>query len=249
MPLVNVSIQKQEQAGASSTRTHPLSGAIANNWFFSDQFNRTTLNPSDVLALYATTVAGTGTIVIAGANSLQIQTGTTINSNTQIRLSEMAFQRQALGLENRGTVIYESTFQNNATVAGVEMFVGLVIQSSANLTALPTSAARHLGIQLDASVSGNFFWTTANGTDEVNTDTGILANTARRRLRISWTGDDSAIMEVFDGTLLDNLVDSITVTDIDMSDTRVFTPVWFMENEAAANKDLRIQWWAVSWLP
>jgi len=244
MPLVTIGLAQQQQAAASGIFAYPGIGSPKKSWKFIDEFNRLALNPTDAYELY--TSAGTGTEVITmNGQTLAMATGATTGNDASVRTTGMTFLRALLNdeLDNRSALVFDYYFGTGGGPAGAEIFIGLVNDTTA-LTALPTTA-RHMGVFVDRSVSTNYFLTSANGTTQTTTDTGITSATATDRMRITWIGNQTATIDFFDDpTTGASPTVTQTVTALNMNNLP-YTVHFFVEAEGNASEAIFIDDWSV----
>jgi len=243
MPLITIGIQKQLLASSSGVNQYPNLTQLKVNTEIGDDFNRETLTPSDFPLLYATAITNSAAITLVNAQSLQMTSGGTINSQSTVRTSQLNLQRTppATGgtgsdvFDTRSSLEFVSIFKVSATTT-MEAFVGL-LDSEAALTGLPTTAS-HLGLQLNTASSANYFFTSADGSTQTTVDTGV-SSTDNVILVIKWTGDNSASMELFNISGVSQFSTAVTalgtVTSMELH--------FFTENLASAGKTLTVDEW------
>jgi len=244
MPLVSISIQKQLQAAATSIRLFPQTPNIINKWRFGDQFNRETLNPTNAVAIYTTAATNSGTATITSvAEELSLTTDTATSDDVHVRTSESAFERVPIDLiyDDRSSIVLDITFNVNATTS-TEGFIGFLRGVSA-ITAIPTTA-RHVGLNWDRSASANYFFTSANGTDQVTTDTGFVIKNTNARIRAIWTGNDTATIEYYvdDNSQSPDASESVTALGMENNNYELCL---FIQTETTAARSLRVKEWQV----
>ena len=201
------------------------------------------MNPTNAYQVY--TLAsndGNGTATIAGSRNLSIDCDSSaIGDDADVRTTGLAFERDATNdnIDNRTSLQFDIVFRTDAT-SDTEGFVGLMLGTDAVLSALPTTA-KHFGVFWDRSVSANYFLTSADGTSQTTTDTGVAIVAALRSLRIVWSGDNDAVLTLrsADGTTLNS---TQTVTALGAS--IVATIHFFIQTEAAAAKAVVINEWS-----
>lgn len=227
------------------TRSYPTTPNIRAGWTFADEFIRETLVPSDSFPLYTTNVVGTGTGAIASGSVLQLDTSAGIGDLVNVRTGEMGISRNVndTNIDSRTkaelNLIY---FVSTSGRTDTECFLGW-LETVASVTGIPTTA-RHLGLFYDLSVSPNLFLTSADGTTQTTTDTGIAVAGGVMRLNIVWTGDDDAIISLFAANS-STVLSSQTVTALSMTN-RNFKVDAFIEAEAAAVKTVQVLEWKVA---
>lgn len=229
MPVFSTTLGTQNQAGSAGVIGYPAIGSIKQFVIFSDEFNRETLNPTNIGVLYTqANNQGTGTTTMTGSQANITTTGTT-NDDTTLRTSGLVITRTS-DLDSRTQIIMNCTF-SIASAANEQFFIGIVRQIT-QLTGLPTTT-RHLGCYLDTSVSNNIILSSSNGTTQSTTDSGLaISVTPVYKLQIIWNGDDSAVITLYQaatgstsGNLIFTSVSSQTVTSISNGST------FFLGNE------------------
>lgn len=244
MPLV-LSPKEQSQAASAGKDAYPSLGQVKNNSIIVDEFTRADLNPTNAVAYYTTAATGAGTATLVANERLELVTTGVIGDDVDVRLTNLTFQRTPRDfsfIDSRSQLIFNIVFAAVEATA-TEVFIG-IINATAASTGLPATA-RHLGIQLDQSVSNNWFLTSADGTTQTTTNTGIAVSAGVRvRLRMVWNGDESATLELYTGTLLDTLASTQTVTAL-VGAANSFQLHFFIQTEALAAKTLRVTDWRV----
>lgn len=244
-PLVTTSLQEQQQAASSGVSSLPQIGQIKKFTVIVDEFSRNTVNPTNAVDFYTTSSNdGNGTSAIDGRLMTLTTDGSAIGDDVNVRIREITLHRasQSAFIDSRNTIKIEIIFNTNST--GSEGFIG-VINSPGALTALPTTV-RHMGIEWDDSASANYLITSADGTTQVTTDTGIAAPVAAvRRILITWTGIDTAIIEFFSSSENGTPTATQTVTSLSMLN-RVFVMHFFVQTESTATKTLVINEWKLN---
>ncbi len=227
-------------------RRYPYAPTFAKDVEYGDDFSRSTLTPTGSATLYTVGATGGGTGTIPSSLNyrvLEVLTGATIGDETDVWTSAFAFRRggnpsTAFMFNNVNSILFETYFQLGQT-ATTEAFVGL-IAAQATITAMPTTA-RHIGIQFDASANANFFTTSSNGTTQVTEDTTQAANTSAFRMRIRYTGNNAATIEL--ASVAGNVIYTDTVTALGNGDEFPWSPHFFCQTEAGAAKTL----YGLSW--
>lgn len=223
------------------TRLYPDMPLFSIGWTFGDKFQRGALNPTGALALYASSTNGSSAVSILNLSNLRLATGATINSDCDVRMNGLGIGREPLALGAGITHTIRQRF-NLSGVLTIQCFVGMeTTLTDSALTALPTTQ-RHIGIVLDTGVNGNWHISSGNGTDQVLTDTGVLATTGQWVVQLTYDGNNSCLLELF---LEDATVASFSsrIDDIGSSSVRTYLLHWFLENLAAANRTLDGSQW------
>lgn len=253
MPLVNISLQQQQQSAAAGITRLPQIPSIQNNTKTVDEFIRAALNPVNVIAPYTVATTGAGsTGVINDNKQLLMTTDANIGDNVSVRTTFFFMRRPrtqltaGIGAGSRSQLILDILFAPGEATDG-EGFVGLLDLDSAQ-TAIPTTA-NHLGAFWNNSASANMFLSSANGATQTTTDTSTATN-GIKLLRIVWTGDDAAELEIFNesvsgSTNFDNSIGTQTVTAIGMNNAS-FILHFFIETEAASLRNLFVPEWRLS---
>ena len=252
MPVFTTPVSSQNTATSGGVSGYPQIGSIKQFTVISDEFNRPTLNPTNLMPFYTlANGAGTGTAAIASAlNQVQVTTTNTTNDNSTLRTSGIGFARASHFIDNRTSLVLDIVFSLGSATSE-KVFVGF-INSDTPISALPTTAI-HMGIYLDTSVSNNLILSSANGSAQVTTDTGsaIVANQLYR-LNISWTGTQSAVITLYtsvSGTGLNDLtllVKQQTVSALATGIALAFEIQWFIQTLTTATRQLSCQEWQVS---
>ena len=245
MPLFTTSIQNQEQAASSGDKSYPETSQLPINSSFSDFFNRETLNTTNAYALYTSAGTGTEVVSIQNNNALRLTTGVVTGDDVDIRTSGMSFLRSGF-LNSKSQIVLEVVFVLAGTVASQEEFIGLLLDAGAAITALPTTA-RHMGIYFDKSAGATFILSSADGTTQSTTDSLVTAVAdTYYRIRITWTGINSATVELYTGTDLKTLSATHTVTALDTNTNRAYGLHFFINSESITTPSLDIYEWMAS---
>ncbi len=240
MPLVVTSIQQQLQATSAGILTYPQLGIVKKDGIIYDTFDRSTLNPTNAVAVYTTNGA---TINTSGAR-LNLITGTTIGNEASAIFTELHMARKNLFVDGKQALSVDIIFNLNETTDTEGMMV--LLGTAAAQTALVTTAI-HMGIFWDKSADDNFILTSADGTTQSTTDTGIALTTDIVRLRITWTSTNGATLEFFTGSNVDNVEATHTVTALGITDEQgALIQHFFVQTEAGAAKTLLIQEWSAT---
>lgn len=225
------------------TIAYPAVAGLAKGQIFIDQFNRTTLNQTGVPSLYTTSVVGAGSVSIVGKGRLDLVTEAVALSEARCDLSEYTSSRVALFVDSSTIIEYDFIVRPNSAVANMDLFVGLVLQSL-SLTVLPVAANIHMGVRMDASASGNYFFTESDGVTLTTTDTTVAAvNGTSVRLNLIWSGTNTATLTLFTGATLTTSSSTKAITAL--GSVATFMPVFFVEPDAIAAKTLTIPEWGV----
>jgi len=210
------------------------------NSTFIDNFTREAITPTGAYTLYTSASNdGNGSSGITSGNRLHLTTDTSAAGDDEsVRLSGFALQRIPTSTVFTSTRnAYKITIVFSITGAlTTEGFIGISDQIAA-LTALPTTA-RHLGVYWDISAQANWRITSANGTDQVDTDTGEALDTGINRLEIEWTGTNAAVIKFFNGADATTASATQTVTAFGMGTGELH---FFIQTETTAARVLHIR--------
>jgi hypothetical protein len=174
--------------------------------------------------------------------------GTGAGDDVDLRTSGIAFMRDPFktGRATR-SLVWQSQFVVRDTT-NAEGFIGL-LETDAQLSALPTTT-RHVGVFWDISASPNYFLTSADGTTQTTTDTGVAVSTAFRKVKLNWTSLTNIVLQfitVTASTGAETVNSTQTVTAAPSSNEAGLQAHWFVQTEAAATKRLDIYGWQVDW--
>ena len=151
--------------------------------------------------------------------------------------------RTSLFIDGRQSLVFDFVFSiNTGQASDTEGFVGVMMSDNSALSALPTTAA-HMGVFWDRSADTDYFLTSGNGSAQVTTDTGSTVQTSQRRLRITWTDLDTAVLELFSGTDLLTSVGTQNITDLGANELCQIH--FFVQTEANVVKGLRVVEWSL----
>jgi len=242
MGLFSPDILQQQKAATAGVQAYPKLSAAIPDATIADLFDRETLTPTGAYTLY--TVASNdsnGTAAINNATELLLTTDSSaIGDDVDVRVSGVSMIRTpdlAIPFDSeKSRAVLDIRIKLNQT-ADTEAFIGIVNQASA-LTALPTTAS-HVGIQFDKSGDDNWTFTSANGA-QVTTDSTVAATTTAFKIRITWTGNNAATVQIFDTDFVTVLATE-TVTSIS---SQVQHLHFFLQTEATAAKEMDIQSWS-----
>ena len=238
--------------------TNPVNGygpvTRSPGYIFVENWSREAITPTGWETIYTNAETGAaGTSSINGSiNRVSLVTdGTGAGDDQSMRTSGLRIDRnfpvQLTGMTMLGmqTTSVQLDLPFSITAAtDTELFIGLH-SGTAALTALPTTA-RHLGIYCDISAGANFMLTSSNGTTQVTTDTLIPVDTAAHILRIIWTGEDAATLQLYtaagatEGT-------GQTVAAFNLTSGNSHEIHWFIQTEAAAAKTMVVHPYRVAW--
>src|SRR5579872_5503453 len=212
MPVFTESISNQQTAYSARIKVYQNFGQLNQGAILIEQFDRNLLNPSGFPAYYTTGGVGSPTVVIGNNSRLQIQTSGTQNDNAACVMNQLSFSRFAEYVDNRSMVTMDIIF-SFGDITLEQSFFGLVLNNASVLTALPTTAV-HVGLYRDTSVSNNMILSSGNGSAQATTSTlkAPVINT-NYRLNIVWTGNNNAVVSLYDTSPYTSLLKSQTVTD------------------------------------
>ncbi|MDE1767424.1 MAG: hypothetical protein KGI27_14295 [Thaumarchaeota archaeon] len=245
MPIFTPTIQQQNNSTTAGIRTYPNFGPIQQNLILQDDFSRQTLSPTNAIPAYTVGVVGSGTGTATGGNHgtcLLLTTSTATNDCVSAQVSANRFKRTSQYIDLRSNIALDVIFDcgENNVVTNYSFFIGLVATANA-LTAVPTTA-RHMGIY--GTSGGNFFLSSSDGTTQTTTDTGVAVDqNVLRRLNISWTGTNSAVISLYSGSTYSTLVKSQTATSL--SSDNLYELFFFVLTNTTAAKDLEVYEWRV----
>jgi len=227
----------------------------ARGYSYGDDMNRESTTPTGCWTMYTNAENGAG-----GATALSLTfcgrimtTDVTAGNDQHDRVSgirlERAYQSTITGMrfpaeDVTGTIRTYQPFSVDSAADG-EAFIG-IHSGVAQINALPTTA-RHLGVYWDISAGANYMLTSSNGTTQVTVDTTIPVDTAIHILRIDWTGEDAATLQLLtaagatEGT-------GATVTAFNGTSANAHELTWFVQAEAGGAVVLTYYPWRVSWL-
>ena len=212
-----------------------------------DNFHRTTLNPTNAVALYTVVSASTGSAVIGTARDrLTLTTAAVLNDYEDVRITGVTFNRAWAGAfgapVQQITRLEQNIIFTLGQVTDTELYIGLYRSGSTSLTALPATT-EHIGVKLDISASANLFLTSANGAAEVTTDLGVAASTSvYYRLNIIHSGLNTASISVYNAVTGAQIGTTQAVTAL--GGIEDWTLDFFIKDEAAiATKITSIYWW------
>jgi len=216
---------------------------IRKGWSWMDEFMREALLPANGYTFYTVAVNGAGTGVVNVGRQLLMTTAATATNDVDVRVSGVTIQRTPddLTTQDQRTTVTMLVRFIVGTATSVEGFIGLE-DLQAQLSAIPTTV-RHLGLFWNISADANFFFTSANGTDQVTADTGVAVAAAAFTLRIIWTGNDAATIELLDSNQA--VLATEVVTAIAMAG-ETMTPHFFVETETSAARTLTVNGWGLS---
>jgi len=212
MPLITIGLLQQQQAASAGYSIFPDLKGITKGAIYGDEFNRATLNPTNSIPIYTTDASNSGTAAMISKSLLRLTTDVNLNDHSKVTTQELAIRRVGVTPDTKIAMDFNFFVRSGNNITSAEYFFGVIGQGDTTDT-LPGTAA-HLGVQYNDSASNNWFLTSADGTDQTTTDTGLAVAVAPQevRLNILWTGDNSATLRLFDGDIFDNEVASQTVT-------------------------------------
>lgn len=224
-------------------------------YIFGDDFAREVFTPTGFPTLYTAAEVGAAgsTSIDATINRANMITDATgAGDNQSFRTSGLRVERNYTSLitgmpglvgERTASVELHLPFAL-AAATDTEMFIG-IHSGVAALSALPTTA-RHLGIYCDISAGANFMLSASDGTTQTAVDTTVAVDTAIHILRIRWTAEDTAALQ---------LLTAAGATEGTGQAVAAFNGAsgvsheihWFIETEAAAAKTMRVYPWRIAW--
>lgn len=222
-------------------------------YVFTDDWNRESITPTGYPTLY--TNAETGGSGSSGINSIINRCSLTTDStgagdDQDMRTSGLRIDRNypstMTGLlpdHTTSTVQIDLPFILGATT-DIEGFIG-IHSGVAALTALPTTA-RHLGVYWDKSAGNNFMLSSSDGTTQTTVDTTTAFSTALFNLRIIWTAEDAATLQLYTAAGAASGTGA-TVTAFNGSSAASHEIHWFVQTETNAGKSLQIYPWRIAW--
>jgi len=189
------------------------------------------------------TAAGDGSLTMSNSRGFVIASGATSGNDEDLRTSGFAFTRGARSafVNDYNRVELNFVF-GTPQFTNMEGFLGIITGVTDAITVLPTTAT-HMGIYWDDSADANYMLTSANGTDQVTTDTGTAFGNADRRLRITWTGAQTGLIEWY-STLTGALVASQSVAAL-QSDSISFKMHCFSRAEENVTKTVALRSWSI----
>lgn len=228
----------------------PLRGR---GYVFVENFAREAITPTGWPTLYTNAETGAGGTSSIGTtlNRVSLVTDANTGDDQDMRTSGLRIDRNypstVTGMTmpqlQTSAVQVDLPFSTSSALAN-ECFVGIHTGVSA-LTALPTTA-RHLGVYWDISAGANFMLTASDGTTQTTVDTTIAVDTAVHILRITWTGEDAATLQLYtaagatEGT-------GQTVSAFNGSSGVSHEIHWFVQTETTAAKTLILYPYRVAW--
>lgn len=249
MPIFSTTIGTQNQAGSAGAYSYPDLNQCKQYSQILEEFSRESLNPTNFPQIYTATAASSGTANIVNGGFLRMATAATLNDYESLRTSGLTFARTPSwnALDLRSVINMDILFRISGPLTSIQMFIGL-LDTAAAVTALPTTA-RHMGMYIDTSVNGNWFLSSANGSTQSATDTGIAFDANSRRLNINWTGTDAATITQYTSTNnYANSEASKTVTSLSLSGDFGIEFVIFLKTLNTAAKDVDINEYRVQYL-
>jgi len=247
MGLFSLGIQQQLQAVSSGARSYPEVSTGSKNQVIGDAFDRETLQPTGYPNIY-TLVSNdsNGTAVLQTSGNLRLTTDSSaIGDDVDLRMSELNYTRNTgIPLDEPSSQLeYETTFRV-ISITDSEGFIGLIGASHAALSALPTTAV-HMGMFWDVSVGANYILSSADGTTQTTTDSGVALEAGiNRAIRIIWSGANSGTIDLL---LTSDRSVLATQTVTALNNTVKFTNHWFAQTEATAAKSLDVPAWYARW--
>lgn len=226
------------------TRVYPDVPIVSSGWRFLDEWARASVNATGVMTQYTSGGTGAGSVPIAGADRVEPITGSTLNDDIHLTYIGTGWQRDARGFvvfNTRNQLTHEQIVSLVSTT-DQEVFVGMSVVSA--ISSLPTTGI-HLGMFQDTASSSNWILSSGNGSAQSTTDSGVAGSTSAVRLKTTWTGSDSATIELFTGAALDTLSATHTVTSINGTGATQFSQVW-VKTLAAASKQIRYWQWSMA---
>jgi len=250
MPITSLSIQQQLQAVQSGVWKYPRIAQVAKDAILSDEFQREDITPTNAFTLY-TSASNDGNATISLVNGLLrlITDNSASGDDATTRSSGLAFSRvgRAVQLDARSQLEVDIIFQPKTTT-NTEGFIGLLRSGSA-LTALPTTA-RHLGLFWNRGTANDLLLTSGNNSAQATTSTGEAITDQAYRLNIIWNGDNSATLNLFDEStinneLFDNLIATQDVTSLadGAASTLEMELHFFVQTESTAAITLDVHEW------
>lgn len=223
------------------------------SYVFTDAFSREAITPTGFPTLYTnaeTGAAGTSALD-TNLNRVTLTTDSTGAGDDQsMRTSGLRIDRNYMSIvtgmpQDMQTDTVDIRLPFNVTsAADIEGFVG-IHSGVAALTVLPTTA-RHLAVYWDISAGANFMISSSNGTTQVTTNTTIAVDTNVHILRIIWTGEDAATIQLLTAAGASEGTGQ-TVTAFNGTSGNSHEIHWFVQTEAAAAKVLRVYPYRVAW--
>lgn len=253
MGLYTVGLQKQQTSASSGVKTYPNLGQAHKDVIIKDEFLREALNPTNAVVLYTVTSNDSnGTAAIQSGNLLRITTdNSAIGDDIDVRTSGFTLPRTALdtNIDSRSQLKLTIVVKIAGSTVGQECFFG-IINSQAALSALPTTAA-HLGFEFNDSDDSTWQFTSANGSSQVSADTtSTYTASTFYKMEIIWTGNDSAVLNMFSGgTDLSSgftLDGTTTVTSLQAGSLQFGMELhFFMQAEGTAAELIDIREWSL----
>ena len=221
------------------TISYPEVAGLSKGIIWVDAFNRTTLNPTGAIAIYATSTDSTGTVAIMNQQLLRVLTAALAGDQSMANVTELVFERtQELDLRNE--IELDIIFQMNTNVTSGEIFIGLM-DSQVTLTAIPTTQ-NYMGLLIDKSVAATMKLVGGDGVAQTETDTGVtLAASTKYTLNIIWDGLNSATLNLYSGSDHTTLLATAAVTAL--GSIKHLIQTFYANGEAVAAVDLRIISW------
>lgn len=226
----------------------------ARGYIFGDDFARETLTPTGFPTLYTNAETGAaGSSGISGTvNRATLTTDATGAGDDQdMRTSGLRIDRNYQSVITGGMPAVLNTSKVDiylpfalTAATDTEGFIGIHSGTSA-LTALPTTA-RHLGLYWDISAGANYMLSSSDGTTQTTVDTTIAVSTTIRILKISWTAEDAATLQLY--TLAGATAGTgATVSAFNGTSAVSHEIHWFVQTETNAAKGLTVYPWVIQW--
>lgn len=234
----------------------PVSNVIparGRGFVFTDDFAREAITPAGFPTLYtnAETGAGGTSALDATVNRVLLTTDANIGDDQDMRTSGLRIERNYTSLITGMTMPQLQTSQvqidlpfSITAATDIEGFVG-IHGGVAALTALPTTA-RHMGVFWNISAGANFTLSASDGTTQTTVATGTAVSTAVFILRITWTGEDAATLQLYTAAGATSGTGQ-TVAAFNGAVGASHEIHWFVQTEAAAAKVMRVYPYRVAW--
>lgn len=214
-----------------------------------DDFMRTTLNPTNAIAMYTLTTDTTGTAAIGSTRDrVTLTTAALTGNDVGIVTSGLTFNRRPAdynatysAIDVRSRLEMDMIF-NIGTNTSTESFIGMNSTSATALAGLPTTQT-HFGIQVDHSASANWFFTSSDGTTQVTADSAVATTTGLWRLNLLWNGLNSVTMTLFDTTNASVATNSVTA----LGSSTSYILQYFVQTETTAARTLVGRGWHCKW--
>jgi hypothetical protein len=228
----------------------PQEVGLKSNYQVWDFFARDSINPENAIPYYTIETVGNGfakTEIGEVRNYLRIETGYKKGDSTDVRLSELYFEKFKRALGEKRNKIEIGVIFAPVTFKKTEGFIGLILGTDTHLTSIPNNTIPHIGLYWDRSKSDNFILSNSDGITKNETETEVPVVNEDQSISIVWWGGEVIYENIYQLQTQSEVIIKISddknrhITQMKAPDTGVLH--FFVATEEDKPKHIRVLYW------